>query len=410
MLNIIRDSLLQLALLSTLIFSFQVIFAERIDRNRNVKFLFSGVLGLSILLCMSFPIYITPLIHTDFRLVPLLLATFYGGPGYGLFLSVFIIAYRLFLGGGWSDPGLYTTAVTLLLCMPVLIHFRNMFMNAKKKKRIQMVLMLSVYYNLVGIITAAWIIGFNSKLIQDQLLLSMLVVLAIPLLTYLNETLRDMIRRNQRLQSEVKEAEIAFLRSQIKPHFLYNALNSIAALSLDEPRKAKELIYDLSQYLRSGFNFKQMGSLTTIENELELVKAYINIEKARFGARLGVEYNVEANLDILIPPLILQPLVENAIRHGLMSNLRGGTVKISVKQEEDDAIRIAIEDNGCGMSERQRDEILKPNADKTGIGLWNINQRIRLLYGTSLRIETAEGIGTKVILDIPGQPVQQMGG
>ncbi|CAK4829742.1 unnamed protein product [Aphanomyces euteiches] len=234
--------------------------------------------------------------------------------------------------------------------------------------------------------------------------------MAVLFFSALNETIKEMLKKNQQLQTEAKDAEIAFLRSQINPHFLYNALNSIAALCLDEPRKAKELTYDLSQYLRSGFNFKRMGALTTIENELELVKAYINIEKARFGPRLGVEYDVEANLDILIPPLILQPLVENAIRHGLMSNLRGGTVKISIKQEVEAVVRITVEDNGCGMSEQQRDEILKPNAVKTGIGLWNISERLRLLYDHSIRIESAEGMGTKVIFDIPAQPVQQIGG
>lgn len=92
---------------------------------------------------------------------------------------------------------------------------------------------------------------------------------------------------------------------------------------MEEPEKAEELTLQLSQYLRSSFDFKQLDSLTSLENELELVEAYINIEKARFGARLNVEYDVRVNTDYRIPPLILQPLVENAIRHGLMSNLRG---------------------------------------------------------------------------------------
>lgn len=411
MLDIIKASLLQLSLVSTLIFAFQVTFVERgvVERHLYLKILLTCLAGLSAFLCMSFPIELAPHFRMDFRLVLLLLGTFYGGLGPGLFLAAFIIVFRLIIGG-WGDPGLYTTVLTLLFSMPVFISLRGRFVKAGKRKKLRMVLMFSVYYYLVGIMTSAVIRGFILKVIVDQLLISILVVLVILLLTYLNETLWNMIVRNQRLQSEVKEAEIAFLRSQIKPHFLYNALNSIAALCLDEPRKAKELTYDLSQYLRSGFNFKQMGSLTTLENELELVKAYINIEKARFGARLGVEYDVEANLDIQIPPLILQPLVENAIRHGLMSNLRGGTVKISVKQKESSAIRMVIEDDGCGMSERQLEEILSPNADKDGIGLWNINQRVRLLYGNSLRIESTEGAGTKVILDIPGQPSRQTGG
>jgi len=219
-----------------------------------------------------------------------------------------------------------------------------------------------------------------------------------------------MLRKNRQLQADAKEAEIAFLRSQIKPHFLYNALSSIAALCMDEPHKARELTIDLSQYLRSSFDFKQLDSLTTIENELELLNAYLNIEKVRFGARLVVEYDIDANLAIRIPPLILQPLVENAIRHGLMSNLRGGTVHISVKQVKDSIVSFAVVDNGCGMSEQKREEIFKPDMDKKGVGLGNISQRLKLLYGTSIHIEGAEGKGTKVFFDIPVQPIKQIGG
>lgn len=129
----------------------------------------------------------------------------------------------------------------------------------------------------------------------------------VALFVVLNASIKDVLRRNQHLQAEVKDAEIAFLRSQISPHFLYNALNSIAALCFDEPRRAEELILDLSQVLRSSFDFKRLETLTTIETELELVKAYLNIEKARFGDRLCVKYDVDADLNIWIPPMILQP-------------------------------------------------------------------------------------------------------
>lgn len=405
--NIIKDFLLQLAFIATLIFTFQIFFAERSERNNHVKIILSVLLGLSILLCMSFPAYVTSDIRMDIRIIPLLLGTLYGGLRTGIVLSALIILYRFYLGG---DLGFYTTILTLLFSMPVIVFFQKFFTKAKKKKRIQIALILSVHYCLVGLIIGSFIRGFSFKVLQVQLIHLIITVVVVLFFTSLNETIKDMIRKNQQLQSDAKDAEIAFLRSQIKPHFLYNALNSIAALCIDEPHKAEELTLDLSQYLRSSFDFKQLDSLTTIENELELVKAYINIEKARFGARLCVEYDVDANLDILIPPLILQPLVENAIRHGLMSNLRGGTVKISVKKEADAVVSFAVEDNGGGMSEKKRDEILKPDVKKKGIGLWNISQRIQLLYGKSIRIESAEGIGTKVFFDIPARQIEQIGG
>lgn len=226
------------------------------------------------------------------------------------------------------------------------------------------------------------------------------------------EELMARVRSLTRMKASVKhakDAEIAFLRSQIKPHFLYNALNSIAELCVDEPLQAEEMTLQLSQYLRSSFDFKQLDSLTTLENEMELVKAYINIEKARFGARLQVEYDVSANLYHRIPPLILQPLVENAIRHGLMSNLRGGKVTITIKEEGTSTLRFVVEDNGCGMSGHKVDEILKPDMDMKGIGLWNISQRIKLLYGTSLRIQSEEGIGTMITFYIPVQDKKRIG-
>ncbi len=227
------------------------------------------------------------------------------------------------------------------------------------------------------------------------------------------EELMARVKSLTRLRASVKtakDAEIAFLRSQIKPHFLYNALNSIAELCVEEPEKAEELTLQLSQYLRSSFDFKQLDSLTSLENELELVEAYINIEKARFGARLNVEYDVRVNTDYRIPPLILQPLVENAIRHGLMSNLRGGTVIISVKELENSVISFIVEDNGSGMSEHKLKEVMQSDVDKRGVGLWNISQRIKLLYGKNIHIQSAEGLGTTVSFEIPIQQLKRMGG
>ncbi|WP_165452232.1 ATP-binding protein [Paenibacillus thalictri] len=223
---------------------------------------------------------------------------------------------------------------------------------------------------------------------------------------YEADELMARVRSLTRLKASVKhakDAEIAFLRSQIKPHFLYNALNSIAELCVDEPAQAEDLTLQLSQYMRSSFDFKQLDSLTTIESEMKLVTAYVNIERARYGARVQVEYNVTADPYTRIPPLIVQPLVENAIRHGLMSNFRGGSVTVTIQQGEDAVIRFAIEDNGSGMSASKLEELLRPSEDKKGVGLWNISQRIKLLYGKGLHIESEEGKGTKISFDIPVQ-------
>lgn len=226
---------------------------------------------------------------------------------------------------------------------------------------------------------------------------------------FVAEELMARVRNLIRLRAsakKVRDMEIAFLRSQIKPHFLYNALNSIAELCVEEPRQAEELTLELSQYLRSSFDFKQLNSFTTLANELELVQAYVNIEKARFGSRLHVEYDVDTDPNILIPPLILQPLVENAIRHGLLSHVHGGKVRIIVKEKASGVIRFIVEDNGSGMSEEKRKVLLEPNEEQSGVGLWNISQRIKLLYGANIHIESSKGMGTKVSFDISKQSVK----
>lgn len=217
------------------------------------------------------------------------------------------------------------------------------------------------------------------------------------------EELKMRVKTLTKLKTSVKsakDAEIAFLRSQIKPHFLYNALNSIAALCIDEPQKAEYLIIQLSEYIRNSFDFKKLDSLVTIEKELELLKAYLYIEKARFGARLNVEYDIDEDLNILIPPLILQPLVENAVRHGLMSNLQGGTVRIAIKKMTG-TVSFSVEDDGSGISRARIEEILGSNVEIKGVGIWNINQRLKLLYGKGIQFESREGAGTRVSFHIP---------
>lgn len=231
------------------------------------------------------------------------------------------------------------------------------------------------------------------------------------------EELTARVRSLTRLKASVRNAanaEIAFLRSQINPHFLYNALNAIAELCIIEPQKAEELTLNLSGYLRNSFDFKQLSSLSTLRSEIELVEAYVHIEQARFGSRLEVEYEVEADLDIQIPPLILQPLVENAIRHGLLSTFDQGKVLISVRQEAAGGTRFIVADNGGGMSERRRLEVLNldadSHADHRGVGLWNIGRRLKHLYDTGIHVESTEGAGTTVSFVIPAHPAQRLGG
>ncbi len=200
--------------------------------------------------------------------------------------------------------------------------------------------------------------------------------------------------------SSVVETELSFLQAQIKPHFIYNSLSVIAALTSETPQKAKELLYDLTDYLRGSFRFNNYNGMVPLLEELETVKAYIAIEKARFQDKLEVTYDIDERINLLVPMLTIQPIVENAVRHGLFSKPEGGHVSLKVYSEEA-AVIIRVEDNGCGIPQNTLDELLSDKAFYRGVGVKNINRRLILFYGKGLEIQSEEGKGTAVLLKIP---------
>jgi len=204
----------------------------------------------------------------------------------------------------------------------------------------------------------------------------------------------------KRSAEEAVLSELAFLQAQIKPHFLYNALNTIISLSLDEPQTAHDLLLHLSRYLRGSFDFKNREGPVPLRQELELTEAYLQIERARFGARLHVEYDIEDHAGLHIPPTTLQPLVENAVRHGVTKNEEGGTVTVSVRMLEGEAV-LTVKDDGPGMSVTAQTALSQEREEAGGVGMRNIHQRLLRLYGRGLDIETAAGAGTVVTFRIP---------
>ncbi len=214
---------------------------------------------------------------------------------------------------------------------------------------------------------------------------------------------RARIRTLLKLKGTMEEAvrsEMAFLQSQIKPHFLYNALNSISSLCLSDGEKASELIDQLGIYLRKTFRDAGKASLIPLQSELELVSVYLYIEKVRFGDRLAVEYDIDEEADGLIPPLVLQPLVENAVRHGLMKKVDGGTVRIKVVKEKE-RLLFNIEDNGVGMTQALQNSLLEEKGGEKGVGLTNINRRLVNMFGQGLSIDSTPGKGTAIFFAIP---------
>jgi len=193
------------------------------------------------------------------------------------------------------------------------------------------------------------------------------------------------------------EHELAFLQAQIQPHFIYNAMNTMISLCYIDPNKAAELLTDFSQYLRIVLDVDTTGSEVTVQQELELIQVYVNIERARFGEKYKLMIDVPDEIkELRIPSLSVQPLVENAIKHGLYSKLQGGniTVRMSLKEK---ILSIVVRDDGVGMSEKKLKQLLDTDY-KTGVGFSNIQKRIKQLQHASLTVHSEQGIGTEVTI------------
>lgn len=206
-----------------------------------------------------------------------------------------------------------------------------------------------------------------------------------------------------------KEAEIKSLQAQISPHFLFNSLNIIVSLIRTDQDKARQLLISLSQFLRQNL-IGTTAEMVSLKQELVHVKAYLDIEAARFVDKLEIVYDINNHvLEELIPPLTLQPIVENAIKHGIKDMEEACYVKITL-QALDSKTFIKIDDNGKGISQ-DRMPLLGLNKIEsetgTGMGLYNVNRRLMMTFGdqASLKLESEVGKGTRVSFFLPKKEV-----
>ncbi len=207
-------------------------------------------------------------------------------------------------------------------------------------------------------------------------------------------------------RARLMEAEVRALRAQISPHFIYNSLTAIASFVRTDPERARELLLDFADFTR--YSFRRHGDFTTLAEELRSIDRYLSLERARFGDRLQVTLRVAPEvLPVAVPFLCLQPIVENAVRHGLERKEGEGHVSIVAEDSGSDC-RIAVEDNGVGVDPERMRRILAGESDGDGssspsMGLGNIDERLRTVFGDEygLMVETALGAGTKVSLRVP---------
>jgi signal transduction histidine kinase len=207
--------------------------------------------------------------------------------------------------------------------------------------------------------------------------------------------------REQEMGKLATEAELRALRSQINPHFLFNALTTIGHLIQTSPTRAVETLVRLTSLLRGVL--RSEGELTTLGREIEMIEAYLDIERARFDERLRVRIDVPASLrTVRVPPLVVQPLVENAVKHGIAPELRGGRLSVTARLEQSPTsgpmLAVIVQDSGAGATERELER-----GRRDGVGLRNIERRLAVQYGdrAALTIRSEPGAGTTVEIRLP---------
>jgi two-component system LytT family sensor kinase len=220
-----------------------------------------------------------------------------------------------------------------------------------------------------------------------------LFAVAIPLKIWNNTRNERKLEEQSRL---LVEARLAALTSQINPHFLFNTLNSVSSLIRTDPNQARIMVLKLSKVLRRLL--RKHENFSTLREELSFIEDYLSIEVTRFGEKLRFEKDVaEETLDILVPSMLLQPLVENSIKHGLSSKVEGGTIRIHIRRSGG-KLHILVADDGVGIPESKLATLLDH-----GIGVSNVNERLKVLFGNQYRmwIESQPGQGTRIQMEMP---------
>ena len=228
---------------------------------------------------------------------------------------------------------------------------------------------------------------------QLALYLTTLFAVAVPL-KICNST------RNEKKLEEQKrllvEARMAALTSQINPHFLFNTLNSVSSLIRTDPDQARLMVVKLSKVLRRLL--RKHENFNPLREELSFIEDYLSIELIRFGEKLRFERDVaEDTLDMLVPSMLLQPLVENSIKHGLSSKVEGGTIRVAARRSAS-KVHLMVEDDGVGIPESELGALLQ-----RGIGVSNVHERLEVLFGNDYRmwVESRPGEGTRIQIEIP---------
>lgn len=215
--------------------------------------------------------------------------------------------------------------------------------------------------------------------------------------TKLNKKIYILLKEEKEQEKMVKEAKTQVILNQLKPHFLYNTLSTIRILYRKDPEKADEAMNNFSNYLRSNIDNGLSKNYIIFFEEIKNVKYYLDLEKLRFGKKLNIEYDIE-EMNFYLPVLTLQPIVENAVKHGVGNKKGGGTIKISTFSDGENAV-IEVKDNGIGFTYNKSE--LENDDKKSHIGISVVTERIKMMVGGTVNIKSEVNVGTTVTITIP---------
>lgn len=269
----------------------------------------------------------------------------------------------------------------------------------------------------IGMVIDLSLIIQYRKTLTRLMLISMVSYIVLPLLTVLVQVFYygvslinvaicismilmfvvSMVEQNQNLarkEREAAELRISLLLSQIAPHFIYNTLTTIQRLCVKDPELAQETVGEFAGYMRGNLDALNRKELIAFEKELEHVRCYLAIERKRFGERVNINYEIE-EVNFMIPALTLQPIVENAVKHGICRKMEGGTVTIRSEHKQKN-VYVTVSDDGVGFDEK---EVRRDG--KNHVGIWNVRSRLHTMCNGTLEIQSEPGKGTMAVITLP---------
>ncbi len=373
----------------------------RLFDNRFTPFMFDRdptfIFYLSIVMLMFACVPFAKMLSSKYNRVTGMIIDFYCIAV--LLIGIIQLALQVF---GILDIRQTLIATHIMLIIGVLIilsGYINLFFKRKKKSEDSV--MLSPIICIVGAIideVEFFLHGTSAYLAYTMLAFVIFTVIEGIRIIY-DYTKRGKILADQ--EKELLKSRVLIMLSQIKPHFLYNSLGSISELCVTDPERAREALVDFSDYLRSNMDSIGNDEIIPFSKELKHIECYLNLEKIRFGSRLKVVYDIKVS-DFSIPTLTIQPLVENAVKHGVCAKKEGGTVTLATRREENRII-VSVIDDGVGFDGNAAGNTDEKDT-RSHVGLENVQKRLEQLAGASVEIKSRKGKGTAVEIIMESNP------